>query len=170
MPKDHGRNTGTGLEEPALAALRPEPACAPGSLPTILSRDMKQPLVTGVLTFRIFSDRSSLVVHQVKDPALSLQRLGSPLWLGFNPWPRNFHVQQLQPKRERESLLRHCLCYKWRQLVNLRPDAWENAFSTTSSPKSWSRLRLGLSQLPVLEAGPVDEFTLWLWGIRRSFG
>ena len=30
--------------------------------------------------------RSSLVAQWVKDPALSMQRLG------FNPWPRNFYM------------------------------------------------------------------------------
>ena len=34
---------------------------------------------------------SSLVVQQVKDPVLSLQWLGSLLWLGFHPCPGNFH-------------------------------------------------------------------------------
>ena len=28
----------------------------------------------------------------VKDPVLSLQRLGSLLWCGFDPWPWNFHM------------------------------------------------------------------------------
>ena len=31
--------------------------------------------------------RSSLVAQWVKDPALSVQQLGSLLWLGFDPWP-----------------------------------------------------------------------------------
>ena len=26
----------------------------------------------------------------VKDPVLSLQKFGLPLWLGFDFWPRNF--------------------------------------------------------------------------------
>ena len=34
----------------------------------------------------------SLVVQHVKDLALSLQRLGSLLWHGFDPWPWNFHM------------------------------------------------------------------------------
>ena len=37
---------------------------------------------------------SSLVVWWVKDPVLSLQRLGLLLWRGFHPWPRNFHMTQ----------------------------------------------------------------------------
>ena len=31
--------------------------------------------------------RNSLAAQQVKDPALSLQQLGSLLWFGFDPWP-----------------------------------------------------------------------------------
>ena len=31
---------------------------------------------------------SSFVAQGLKDPALSLQRLGLLLWLGFNPWSR----------------------------------------------------------------------------------
>ena len=43
---------------------------------------------------------SSLVAQQVKDLALSLQRLGSLPWHGFSPWPRNFHMAQEQPKQK----------------------------------------------------------------------
>ena len=44
--------------------------------------------------------RSSMVVQWVEDPALSLQQLGSLLWLGFNSWPRgNFHMPQTRPKK-----------------------------------------------------------------------
>ena len=32
-------------------------------------------------------NRSSPVAQQIKDPALSLQRPGLLLWLGFHPWP-----------------------------------------------------------------------------------
>ena len=58
-------------------------------------------------TKKEWQGRYSLVVHQVKDPALSLQRLGSLLWCGFDPWPLNFHMLQLQEreggrKREKE--------------------------------------------------------------------
>ena len=41
---------------------------------------------------------SSLVAQQVKEPALSLQQLGSLLWHGFDPWPGNFCMLQLQSK------------------------------------------------------------------------
>ena len=39
----------------------------------------------------------------VKDPALSLLWLGSPLWRGFNPWPRNFCMLQSMAKRKKET-------------------------------------------------------------------
>ena len=54
----------------------------------------------------LFSDikvvRSFLVAQQVKDPVLSLQQLGlqSLLWCGLSPWPRNFHVLQVHPKKK----------------------------------------------------------------------
>ena len=35
---------------------------------------------------------SFFVAQWVKDPALSLQRLRSLLWLRFDPWCRNFHL------------------------------------------------------------------------------
>ena len=34
---------------------------------------------------------------------LSAQQLGSLLWCGIDPWPRNFHMQQAQPKKERKK-------------------------------------------------------------------
>jgi len=44
---------------------------------------------------------SSLVVQWVKDPALSLQQLGSLLWCQFDdPWPRNFCMPRKKPKRK----------------------------------------------------------------------
>ena len=43
------------------------------------------------------------MVQRVKDLALSLQ------WPGFNTWPGNFHMQQVQPKKERKSIIcLHC--------------------------------------------------------------
>ena len=54
--------------------------------------------------------RSSLVVQQVKDQVLSLQRLWSLPWRGFDPWPGNFHMLQAWPKeRVRTFLLGVCL-------------------------------------------------------------
>ena len=46
---------------------------------------------------------SSLPVQQVKDPVLSLQWPGSMLWWGFEPWPRNFHMPQGQPKKKKNK-------------------------------------------------------------------
>ena len=40
---------------------------------------------------------SSLVVQQVKDVALP------PLWNGFNPWPKNFHMLQVWQKRKKKK-------------------------------------------------------------------
>ena len=43
------------------------------------------------------SERSSLVAQQVKDLALSLLQLGALLWYGFDPWPGNVYMPQVQP-------------------------------------------------------------------------
>ena len=40
----------------------------------------------------------SLVVQWVKDLVVSLQWLGSLLWHGFDPWPRNFCMPRVWPK------------------------------------------------------------------------
>ena len=37
----------------------------------------------------------------VKDLVLPLLWLGWLLWWGFNPWPRNFCMPQLQPKKKK---------------------------------------------------------------------
>ena len=40
------------------------------------------------------------MAQQVKNPALSL------LWLGFHPWPKNFHMSYVWPKeKEKERCL-----------------------------------------------------------------
>ena len=39
----------------------------------------------------------------VNDPVLLLQWLGLLLWLGFDPWPRNFHIPWAWPKKEKEN-------------------------------------------------------------------
>ena len=43
------------------------------------------------------------MVQQVKDLALSLQWLGSLPLLGFDPWPRNFHMPPVQPKKQNKN-------------------------------------------------------------------
>ena len=49
----------------------------------------------------------------VKDLALSLLWLQSLLWLGLNPWPRNFHmprVQQIHPPPKKTQIVK-----SWKQ-------------------------------------------------------
>ena len=41
------------------------------------------------------------MAQQVKEPVLSLQQLRSLLWHGFNPWPSNFHMPEMQPKQNK---------------------------------------------------------------------
>ena len=42
---------------------------------------------------------SSLVAQGVKDPVLSLLWLRLLSWHGFNPWPGDFHMPWMGPKR-----------------------------------------------------------------------
>ena len=48
------------------------------------------------------------MAQQVKDPALSLQQLGSLLWCGLDHWSGNFHMPSVWPKKERKE--RRYLC------------------------------------------------------------
>ena len=43
--------------------------------------------------------RSSFVVQRDKDLALLLPQLGLLLWCGFSPWPRNFLMMWVWPKK-----------------------------------------------------------------------
>ena len=47
----------------------------------------------------------SLVVQWVKDMTLSLQGLGMLLWREFDPWPRNFHMPWVQPKKKKKAMV-----------------------------------------------------------------
>ena len=48
---------------------------------------------------------SSLVVQWIKDLVLSLLWLRLLLWHRFNPWPRNFHMPWMHPKRKKSSCM-----------------------------------------------------------------
>ena len=48
------------------------------------------------------------MAQQVKDLVLSLQWLRSLLWHGFSPWPGNFHMLRVQPKKPVPSLQSNC--------------------------------------------------------------
>ena len=53
-------------------------------------------------------NRSSHVVQQVEDLALTLQWLRSLLWCMLNPWPRNFHMPrrgQKKKKRKKKEII-----------------------------------------------------------------
>ena len=49
------------------------------------------------------------MVQWVKDLALSLQQLRSLLWRGFDPWPWNSHMPQVQPKQTNKTTRRQKL-------------------------------------------------------------
>ena len=54
-----------------------------------------------VSRFLLFRD--SFMEQWVKDPVLSLQRLGSLLWCGFNPWPGKFHISWAHTARGKKK-------------------------------------------------------------------
>ena len=56
-----------------------------------------------VLWLEKMLERSSFVVQWVKDLALSLQQLWSLLWHKFDPWPKNFHMPQVQAKTKQNK-------------------------------------------------------------------
>ena len=47
--------------------------------------------------------KSSLVAQQINDPVLALQWLRSLLWHGFHPWPMNFHMPWVSPKKKKDQ-------------------------------------------------------------------
>ena len=44
------------------------------------------------------------MVQWVKDPALSLQGLGSLLWCMFDPWPGKFHMPWEYKKKKKKEM------------------------------------------------------------------
>ena len=60
---------------------------------------------------------SFLVAQQGEDLVLSLKQLGSLLWCGLDPWPRNFYRLPAQQKKKKKRnylftcSLRHSLSY-----------------------------------------------------------
>ena len=58
--------------------------------------------------------RSSYAAQQLQDPMLSLQQLGLLVWLGFDPWPRNFRMPQARPKKKKCHIVGWAvLCSTW---------------------------------------------------------
>ena len=55
------------------------------------------------MTTKKSHSRNSLVVQQMKDPALSLQWLGSLLWCRSDPCQRNFHMLQVRQKKKKKK-------------------------------------------------------------------
>ena len=43
------------------------------------------------------------MVKGVKDLVVSLQQLGSTVWPRFDPWPGNFHMVQVWPKKTKKT-------------------------------------------------------------------
>ena len=53
------------------------------------------------------------VVQWVKDLSFFLRWLGSLLFFWFDPWPGNFHIQSVQPKKKKKGIIfwTHLLTY-----------------------------------------------------------
>ena len=58
---------------------------------------------------------SSPVTHWIKDPMLSLPCFRSLLWYGFDPWPGNFYVPWVQPKKKKKK--RMMGAFKWKMQI-----------------------------------------------------
>ena len=55
------------------------------------------------MLFKNTSDKISFVAQGVKDLMFSLQWLWSLLWHWFNPYSRNSHMPQVQPKKKKRT-------------------------------------------------------------------
>ena len=63
---------------------------------------VKNPNATAWITEEAW-DRSPAQHSGLKDPALPQLWCRSQLWLGFNPWPRNFHMPWVGPLTKKKS-------------------------------------------------------------------
>ena len=58
-------------------------------------------------------NRNSFLVQWVKDLVLSMQQLGLLLWHKFDPWPRNFHMPQVWPKKKKKERKKGNVAVQW---------------------------------------------------------
>ena len=61
---------------------------------------MVYPYTNGIFFSHKKRKYGSSLVQQVKDLSLSLLWFRSLLWHGFSPWPGNFHMPWVWPKKE----------------------------------------------------------------------
>lgn len=90
--------------------LRPSP---------LASRFSQSVLATDSNDFNNVFVGSSLVVPRVKDPVLSLWRLGSLMCLGLNPWCGNCHRLHMRPKNRSITRLKKKMSLSLRESTSL---------------------------------------------------
>ena len=61
------------------------------------------------------------MVQWIKEPALSL------MWRGFDPWPRNFYMVWMRPKKGESEKENHTLGAGISQRINLRVEDYREA-------------------------------------------
>ena len=89
---------------------------------------------------------SSLVLHRVKDLALSL------LWQGFDPWPRNVHMPQVQPKEKKVTFCK----------MRRRGDkGYKNLKSRVSIVAQWVTTRLVSMRMFIQYLVPLRGLRIW---------
>ena len=111
---------------------------------------------------------NSFVVQCIKDLVLSLQWLGSSLWHGFHPWPRNFHVAQTWPKnnnnKKKNKTKKQWMALWWTVVSQSESHCLDERWSyhqsmSGSLPWEQRRNRIGSSELHISKpnsAKPLD--------------
>ena len=111
--------------------------------------------------------RWEFLAQQVKDSALSLQRQGSLLWPGFDPWPRNFHMLWVWPKKKKKKFIElnergidQIQCFS--NFIFISRNPW--GFESSRNPNVWNKCSILLVKF--------YEFkwvaSVYFWWIQKS--
>ena len=121
------------------------------------------------------------VAQQVKDQAFSLWGLRSQLWLGFHPWPGNFHRLTEQQKQTKHSIGVRRKVRKEREFLLSLPllltgQSWPHSFAPVTQFNTFSgfsdttanSLQCGVSSESGSERGRRRQRVVWLVGFRQQ--